>query len=140
MKILKKITLLLLVICLTLCFVGCDKSTNYDNFKPTGVYIVDCINEETYEYDIYDADFAQKMWKRFDELDIYEDPDAEMGEAYLLLKFYDDDLSDVIFTIYENGTCCLNRDYETFYTVELGRTAYVDFCEMYETYDPDAAN
>lgn len=133
MKTLKKITSLLIVVGVMLSLIGCK--SDYDKFKPVGVYLVDCINEEKYEYIIEDKDTANRMWDVFYDLEIYEDAEAEMGTAYLFVKFYDEDLSEVIFTIYENGTCCLNRDYKTFYTAENGRTAYIQLCSIYESYE-----
>ena len=52
------------------------------------------------------------------------------------MEFYDEDKSTLlIFTIYDNGSCCLGREYEEFYTVEDGRQKYIDLCEFYEAYD-----
>ncbi len=135
MKIAKKIIALLVTVCLVLCLAGCGK-TDFDNFKPVGVYIVDCINGDQYEYDLNDKETATEMWKVFSDLEIYEDSTAQKGEAFLLMKFYDKDLSTVIFTIYENGSCLFNRDYETLYKAENGRAAYADLCKIYESYDP----
>lgn len=137
MKTLKKFTALLLCICFVLCLSGCGNDV-YDNFKPAIVEIVDCIGGDRYEYVIEDEELAKKMWKKFDSLTINEDETADAGSAYLYLEFYNKDKSTkAIFTIYENGVCCLGDDYETFYTVEKGRTAYVELCEIYETYDPE---
>lgn len=137
MKNLKKITLLLLCVCLAVCMVGCG-GDEYDNFKPAIVEIVDNLGGDRYEYVVEDERLAKEMWEKFDSLSIIEDNSAQVGSSYLYLEFYNKDKSTkAIFTIYENGSCCLGDDYETFYAVEGGRTAYVELCEIYETYDPD---
>lgn len=125
-----------MVACVMLCFAGCGDE--YDNFKPAGVYIIDYISGTQYEYIVDDQETAEKMWKYFDKLEIYENEEAEIGGAYLFMKFYNKDGStEAIFTIYENGSCCLARDYETLYTVENGRSAYIDLVEIYESYVPE---
>lgn len=139
MKILKKTTALLLLLCLMLCASGCaDDYEDYNNFKPAGVYIVDCINGENYETNIDDADYADKMLKEFKKLEIDTATEGEIGSAYLYMRFYDEDQSTLlIFTIYENGSCCLGEDYEEFYKVTNGRQKYIDLCDMYATYDAE---
>ena len=137
MNILKKSIALLLALCLMLWAVGCaEKYDEYDNFEPAGVYIVDCINGTQYKTDIADADYAEKMLDEFEKLDINTALDGEVGSSYLYMRFYNEDQSTLlIFTIYENGSCCLGEEYEDFYTVTGGRQAYIDLCEFYESYE-----
>ncbi len=136
MKTLKKFTALLIGVCLVFCLVGCgDNDDVYDNFKPVGVEVIDCVRGDNYEIEIEDEDTAKKLWGIYRSLEIDEDPTAEMGTSYLYLRFYNKDKSvEAIFTIYENGACCLGKDYDTFYTVMDGSTAYIDMCEIYELY------
>lgn len=136
MNIFKRVTALLLVVCVAVCLVGCGDA--YSKFKPAGVDIIDRINGEQYEYSIDDEKTATEMWKIFKGLEIYEDDEAELGQAYLHMTFYNEDGStEAVFTIYENGSCCLGYDYQTLYTVEGGRTAYIELCELYESYVPE---
>lgn len=137
MKILKKYIAIILTLGLMLCLVGCSERYDaYDNFNPAGVLIVDCLNGVQYETDIDDADFADKMLSAFKKLNIDTSTEGEIGTAYLYMEFYDEDKSTLlIFTIYDNGSCCLGREYEEFYTVEDGRQKYIDLCEFYEAYD-----
>ena len=140
MKTLKRIITLVLALCLMLCAVGCgdEKYDAYDNFEPAGVYVIDYIYGSQYDIDIADAEYAQKMLKAFKELDINTTLEGEMGTAYLYLRFYDEDQSTLlIFTIYENGSCCLGEDYEDFYTVTGGRQAYIDLCDLYTAYSEE---
>lgn len=136
MKTLKKFTALLLGVCLIFCFVGCgDSDDAYDNFKPVGVEVIDCVRGDNYEVNIEDEDTAKELWSLYKSLEINEDSTAEMGTSYLYLRFYNKDASvEAIFTIYENGACCLGTEYETFYTVTGGSAAYIDMCEIYEMY------
>ena len=136
MKIFKKLTAMLLALCFVLCAVGCEEVyAPYDNFKPAGVLIIDCISGNEYETNIKNADFAEKMLKEFKKLDIDTETEGEIDSAYLYMRFYDESESTLlIFTIYENGSCCLGEEYEDFYKVADGRQAYIDLCEFYESY------
>ena len=59
MKIFKKLTAMLLALCFVLYAVGCEEDyAPYDNFKPAGVLIIDCINGNEYETNIKNADFV----------------------------------------------------------------------------------
>ena len=137
MNIFKKITTLVLTLCLIFCVVGCaEKYEKYDNFKPTGVYIVDCINGTQYKIDIDDAVYAQIMLDEFKKLDVNTSVEGEIDSSYLYLRFYNEDQSTfIIFTIYENGSCCLGEEFQDFYTVTGGRQAYIDLCNLYESYE-----
>lgn len=136
MNILKKVTALILTFCIAFCLLGCGDE--YSKFSPSGVEIVDRLNSSQYEYQIDDEETAEKMWKMYKGLEIYENSEAELGEAYLFMRFYNKDGStEAVFTIYENGSCCLGYDYDTLYTVEDGRSAYMEFCELYESYNPE---
>lgn len=139
MNTLKKIITLLLTLCLMLCVVGCaEKYEPYDNFKPAGVLIVDCLNGVEYETHIDDAAYANTMLRAFKELNIDTTTEGEVGSSYLYMRFYNEDQSTLlIFTIYENGSCCLGEEYEDFYTVIDGRQAYIDLCELYESYSEE---
>lgn len=133
----KKIITLLLMLCLMLCAIGCEEKYDaYDNFEPAGVVIVDCISGNEYETNIDNADFANEMLGEFKKLNIDTTTEGEIGSAYLYMRFYNQDQSTfLIFTIYDNGSCCLGEEYQDFYTVTDGRQAYIDLCEFYESYD-----
>lgn len=135
----KKIIAILLALCFVFCIAGCEESYDaYDNFQPAGVLIVDCINGNEYETHIDDADFAEKMLNEFKKLDIDTDKEGELGSSYLYMRFYDENQSTLlIFTIYDNGSCCLGEEYYDFYTVTDGRQAYIDLCEFYESYNAE---
>lgn len=138
MKIFKKSVALILAICLCFCFVGCGAEevySDYDNFEPAGVYIVDLIGGTKFPTTIDDPEFAQTLFDKFDSLEINTDEEGEIDASYLYLRFYNEDQSTlVIFTIYENGSCCLGEEFEEFYKVVDGRQAYIDLCELYESY------
>ena len=135
----KKIFALLLALCCAFCVVGCEeKYDKYDDFEPAGVLVVDCINGNQYEKNIDNADFAEDMLNEFKRLDIDTDTDGKMGYSYLYMRFYDENQSTfLIFTIYDNGSCCLGEEYYDFYTVTNGRQAYIDLCEFYESYSEE---
>ena len=139
MKIFRKTITLILAICLSVCFAGCTEEvySDYDNFEPAGVYIVDLIGGTKYPTEITDAEYAQKIFDAFDALEINTEEEGEMDVSYLYLRFYNADKSTlVIFTIYENGSCCLGEEFDEFYKVTDGRQAYIDLCELYEAYEP----
>lgn len=136
MKIFKNILAIVISACLLLCMVGCGDE--YDNFDPVGVRVVEAIGGSQYETVIDDQKTAQKMWKVFDTLYIDETTPAEMGTAYIYMCFYNEDQSTLgIFTIYENGACCLGEDFETFYTVYDGVNVYLELCDIYTSYEAD---
>ena len=137
MNIFKKLIALLVTMCLLFCVTGCDERYEpYDSFNPAGVVIVDCINGNQYLKTIDDAEFADKMFVAYKKLKIDTDTEGELDSAYLYLEFYNKDKSTLlIFTIYENGSCCLGREYEDLYTVEDGRKKYVELCDIYESYE-----
>lgn len=142
MNVLKKITVFLLAISIIFCTAGCAQKQNeyevYDNFKPASVLIVDCINGTKHETHIKDAKHADKMLNAFKELNINTNTEGEMGASYLYMRFYDVDRSTMlIFTIYDNGSCCLGEEFEDFYTVKDGRQKYIDLCELYEEYEAE---
>lgn len=135
----KKIFALLLVLCLAFCIMGCEEEYDaYDNFEPSGVLIVDCLSGNQYKTNIDDADFAKSMFDEFEKLNIDTATEGEMGSSYLYMRFYNEKQDTfLIFTIYDNGSCCLGEEYYDFYTVTDGRQAYVDLCEFYESYDAE---
>ena len=139
MNICKKIVTLMLAMALCFCIVGCGEESeypDYDNFEPAGVYIVDLIGGEKYKKNIDDPEFAKTMFEAFDALEVKTEEEGEIDAAYLYLRFYNADLSTyIIFTIYENGSCCLGEEFKDFYKVENGRQAYIDLCELYESYE-----
>ena len=139
MNTLKRTLALITVIALMLFSVGCSESNDdYDNFKPAGVFIVDCMGEDKYETDIDNAEHAEEMLNEFKKLEIDTDSEGEIGSAYLYMRFYDENSDTfLIFTIYENGSCCLGEDYENFYKVTDGRQKYIDLCGLYESYESD---
>lgn len=137
MNCLKKSFALILTVCILLLTVGCGEKSydEYDNFSPAGVYVIDCINGANYETNIEDADAAEKILSEFKKLDINTSVDGEMSTSYLYLRFYDEEKATfLIFTIYDNGACCLGEDFEEFYTVTGGRQAYIDLCDLYAEY------
>ena len=133
MKYFKKIVAVLLVASMCISLVGCTKEVS-NSFVPAGVYIIDYINETEYKYVIDDVEATATIWQKYATLTMSEDDTAQIDTSYLFLRFYNEDLSEeVVFTIYQNGTCCLGRNYDQLYKVENGRTAYVDLVELYET-------
>ena len=134
MKTLKKLLSIVLCACLLFCIVGCGDE--YDNFDPVGVRVVESIGGSQYETVIDDAKTAKKMWKVFDPLYIDDTARAEMGTAYIYMCFYNEDQSTLgIFTMYENGACCLGEDFKTFYTVDDGENVYLELCDLYTEYE-----
>lgn len=136
MKTLKKLSAILLVLVLTLCFVGCAENDELANFKPTGVRVVQSVNGVTEEDTFDDADFAQKLWNAYLDLEIGEEANGEMGESYFYMCLYDENMTTLgVFAIYENGSCCYESDnFEVFYTVENGEEEYKKFVEIYSEY------
>ena len=136
MKILKNALTVIISICLVFCLVGCGDE--YDNFDPVGVSIVESLSGKQYETLIDDEKTAKKMWRIFDSLVVNDDAEAELGTAYIYMCFYNEDKSTLgIFTIYENGTCCLGEDFETLYTVNDGENVYMELCDIYTAYEAD---
>ena len=139
MKIFKKSIAVILALAVCLCFVGCSTGSgydDYDDFEPAGVYIIDLIGGTKYPTNIDDPKFAQTMFDAFEALDIDTNTAGQIDASYLYLRFYNEDLSTyIIFTIYENGSCCLGEEFKEFYTVKNGRQAYIDLCELYESYE-----
>lgn len=136
MDTIKKLITLLVVMCLLFCVTGCDERYEpYDSFKPAGVVIVDCINGNQYLTTIDEAEFADKMLAEYKKLEIDTETEGQLDRAYLYLEFYNEDKSTLlIFTIYENGSCCLGREFDELYTVLDGRRKYVELCALYESY------
>ncbi|MBQ8741718.1 MAG: hypothetical protein IJY79_09255 [Clostridia bacterium] len=136
MKNIKKIIALLLIFCFVFCMAGCKDE--FDNFDPAGLRVVDCIRGTQYETNIDDEDMAKQLWEKFKSLDIDTETPSEMGTSYLYLCFYNEDQSTLgIFTIYDNGACCLGEDFETFYTVNDGMSAYMELCDIYTSYEAE---
>ncbi len=128
----------LLAVCLTICLFGCSEpieSDGLDGFNPVGVVVVEKTAIGSYETQIDDLEVTQQLWERFRELEIVEDYSATMGSAYVYLCFYDESQNNLgIFTIYDNGSCCVGENFTTFYTVEDGVQAYLDFGNICEEY------
>ncbi len=139
MKILKNTVVLILSICLLLTFVGCaEKKDEYDSFEPVGVTVVESIGSTQYETSIDDKEIAQKMWNVFANLELNLDERGEMGSSYIYMCFYNEDQSTLaIFTIYENGDCCLGEDFSNFYTVYNGEDVYMELLDIYTDYSPE---
>ena len=139
MNIFKKSIALILAFAVCFCIVGCSEKSgydDYDDFEPAGVYIVDLIGGTKHPTHIKNPEFAEVMFDAFEDLKINTDQEGTMDASYLYLRFYNEDLSTyIIFTIYENGSCCLGEEFKEFYTVENGRQAYIDLCELYESYE-----
>lgn len=139
MKKIKSLLAVILTLCLAFCFAGCGDE--YDNFEPVGVQIIESIAGVQYEVNIDDLKTTKKMWSTFDTLTIDTEKEAEMGSAYLYLCFYDEDQSTLgIFTIYDNGSCCLGEDFQTFYAVDNGEQVYLDLCDIYTEYVSENRN
>lgn len=136
MKTVKKLSAILLIFVLTLSFVGCSENDELANFKPTGVRVVQSVNGVTEEDTFDDADFAQKLWDTYRDLEISEEATGEMGESYFYMCLYDESMTTLgVFAIYENGSCCYESDnFEVFYTVENGEEKYEKFVEIYSEY------
>ncbi len=135
MKRIKIIVSLILAMCLTFCAVGCGQSDEFEDFDPIGVRIVENAAGAQYETNIDDKEITQKLWNRFIDLDIDDEEEGEIGSAYIYLCFYDDSETTLgVFTIYENGSCCLGEDFDTFYVVDDGVQVYIDLCDIYTEY------
>ena len=139
MRILKNAVLILLVLTSAFCFIGCDKrgergaSLSLDDFVVDNVYIEDYTGGRRYRYLVEDPDEAKAIFDKCTDLEFYEDPEAVVGASYILFRFQNKEVTKkVYFTIYENGTCCISDDYKTLYTIEKGRSAYIDLATMYE--------
>ncbi len=135
MKIFKNTIIFVLSICLLVSFVGCGEKDEYDSFEPAGVLIVESIGGTQFETNIEDEELTKKLWDTFDNLYIDLEQRGKMGSSYIYMCFYNEDESTLaIFTIYENGACCLGEDFENFYTVQNGEDAYMEFAELYTDY------
>ncbi len=138
MKIIRLAISVLLAISLTLCLFGCSElpaDDGLDSFEPVGVVVVERTAFGSYKTQIDDLETTQKLWERFRELEIKEDTSATKGSAYVYLCFYDESQNNLgIFTIYDNGSCCVGENLTTFYTVENGVQAYLDFGNIYKEY------
>lgn len=136
MKIVKNMFAILLSLCLVLCATGCAEGDAYDNFVPAGVQVVESIHGAEFETLVKDATIAKKMWNVFDDLVIDTEQRGEVGSAYLYMCFYNEDKSTLaIFTIYENGSCCLGEDFEKFYVVDDGADIFAKLCDIYTEYE-----
>ena len=136
MKKIKSTLAILLSVLLLFCMVGCGEGDAYDNFVPAGVRVVESINGAQFETLVEDAAIAQKMWDKFDDLTIDTETRGEIGSGYLYMCFYNADQSTLaIFTIYDNGSCCLGEDFASFYTVEDGANMFVELCDIYTEYE-----
>ncbi len=135
MKNIKSLISIFVIICLCFCMAGCGEKDEFENFDPIGVRVVENAAGVQYETNIDDKAVTQRLWNRFIDLDIDEDEEGEMGSAYIYLCFYDDSETTLgVFTIYENGSCCLGEDFDTFYVVEDGVQVYLDLSEIYTEY------
>lgn len=141
MKMLKSVFAVILSLSLILCMAGCAEGDEYDNFVPAGVQIVECINGAQFETLVEDATIAQKMWDEFQGLTIDTEKRGEVGSAYLYMCFYNVDKSVLaIFTIYENGACCMGEDFSTFYTIDNGADIFARLCDIYTEYDAQTSS
>lgn len=139
MKKLKNIIAIVLSLCIVFCVTGCSEETDpYDNFKPIGVYVVENMGSRQFESHIEDKELTQKMWQVVDKLNIDETKRGSMGSAYIYMCFYDENESTLgIFTIYENGSCCVGEEFENFYTVVDGENVFMEFYNLYTSYAPE---
>ncbi len=138
MKLLKNTVIFILGICLLLSFTGCGQKDEYDSFDPVGVRVVESIGGTQLETVIDDEEIAKKMWNVFDTLTIDTEKRGEMGSSYIYMCFYSEDQSTLgIFTIYENGACCLGEDFSSFYTVYDGENVYMELLDIYTDYSPE---
>lgn len=137
MKQVKKITAIILCICMLVAFVGCGQKDEYDTFEPVGVTVVESYGDSHLETNIDDEELTQKMWNVFDTLTLDLNQRGEMGSAYIYMCFYNEDQSTLgIFTIYENGVCCLGEDFSTFYVVNDGEDIYMEIYNLLTSYSP----
>ena len=138
MKNIKKILALVVAVCLMFCMTACGEGDEYDNFDPVGVRVVETIGTAQFETVIEDKETTQKMWETFDQLSINTEKRAEMGSSYIYMCFYNEDESTLaVFTIYENGACCLGEDFSSFYEVYDGEEEFMKFYEIYTSYSPE---
>ncbi len=134
MKKLKLIIALILALCLSFCMLGCEEDP-LANFNPVGLRVVEKSSGLEFETAIEDQAIVQKFWQKFNELEIIDDGTATMGTAYIYMCFYDESETTLgVFTVYNNGSCCMGEDFTTFYTITDGLQAYNDFCEIHDEY------
>ncbi len=132
MKKSRAIISILVAFILLFCAVGCAETDDFDGFEPVGVVVVENINGTKYDSKVDDYETTQKLWSKFKKLDINEEADGSVGSSYLYLCFYDKSETTLgVFTIYDNGCCCLGEDFNTLYTVTDGRSAYLELCDIY---------
>lgn len=138
MKILKNTVILIISLCLLFNCVGCGQEDELDSFEPVGVTVVESIGTTQFETNIDDPKIAKKMWDVFANLDINLDERGEMGSSYIYMCFYNEDQSTLaVFTIYENGVCCLGEDFSSFYKVYNGEDIYMQLLDIYTDYSPE---
>lgn len=135
MKTTKVILSLIMVLCLSFCMTACGETDEFDGFDPVGVLIIEKLNGQQIDTNIEDKKTTQKLWDMFKELDINDEEDGKMGSAYVYMRFYDEDVNNIaVFTIYDNGSCCLGEEFDVFYSVTEGTKAYLDFYDVYTEY------
>ncbi len=134
MKKIKLAVSVILAFCLMLCLLGCAETDEFEGFDPIGVRVVENVSGVTYQTDIDDKEYVDKLWNKFKRLDTDDYEDGEMGSSYIYMCFYDAEQTLAVFTMYNNGSCCLGEDFKTFYAIKNGVQAYLDFCEIHTEY------
>lgn len=143
MNSIKKLLALVMSLCLVFCLIGCAEEDALENYKFSGVQIVECIGGTEYKETINDEKFAQDLWDIYLDIEIDESTPAEAGTAYFYMCLYTDEYLDGdnvtgdlgVFAIYENGACCFEDDnFEVLYTVKDGEDVYNKFVECYTNY------
>ena len=88
-------------------------------------------NTESGIYGLYTENINNKNL-----MEVGQPEDLRLGTAYIYMCFYNEDQSTLgIFTMYENGACCLGEDFKTFYTVDDGENVYLELCDLYTEYE-----
>lgn len=145
----KKILAIILSLCLGFCFAGCAEEDALENYKFSGVQIVEYISGTTYKETINDATLAQNLWDVYLDVEIDETTTAEPGSAWFYMCLFTDEYLDGddvdgdlgVFAIYDNGACCFeDDDFKVLYTVKNGEEMYEKFVNCYLDYESATAD
>ncbi len=136
MKRVKSLISIILIFCFALSLAGCAE----DDFKPTGITVVENINGIKYEYPIENEAAVKKLWDKIADIE-YDEEEAlgTKGSSYYYFYFYNADKDKrLIFTIYDNGSFCLDEEFDKLYVMSDGVQLYLDLEEMCKPYKKDA--
>lgn len=126
-----KSLILAFIAVLTVFAVGC---TNSDEFMPTNLEMKTAGNSEYTAVKVCtDEKTVKKIWSLCTDILIDYDTEGEMGTEYVYVAFFDDDVNEYgVFTLYNNGSCCLAEDFDTFYKVKGGENLFEKLFDYYK--------